>query len=96
MFYFEKWPDSLCYIRLQLTLDACQDACLGHVIRLKAGPYKYCLTLGLRVGDHCPSVYILQSVPRQNVDHYSVPILSKPVYCEILQDTPLFTDSDSA
>ena len=27
--------NSLCYIRRWLTLDACQDACLGHVIRYR-------------------------------------------------------------
>ena len=44
----------------------------------------------------CIYTPVCPSLPRQNIDHYSVPILSKPVYCEIVQDTPLFTDSDSA
>ena len=32
----------------------------------------------------------------QNVDLYSALIFSKPVYSDIVQDNPLFLDSDSA
>ena len=42
------------------------------------------------------SIYtpVCPSVLRQNVDLYSAPIDSKPVYCDIVYDTPLLNDSD--
>ena len=44
MFYFEKWPDSLCPWRMSRHLFQSRDT-----LPLKAGPWKYCLTLNRSV-----------------------------------------------